>query len=346
MEETKLHEFIHRMPKVELHVHLEGSTRPATLLKLAEKNGVQLPVSTLTEIEDWYQFAGFDHFLEVYFMICDCIKTTTDFELIMEEFLRGQAEQNIRYSEVIFTPFTHLMNSSFEEQLAAMNRAREKMKAQYGVEAKLIPDISREMRPVADSMLVADWAAVHQEDGIIAGGLGGPEVGNPPELYAAVFARALELGLRSLPHAGETEGPASVWGAINSLHADRIGHGVRSLEDPALVEYLVEHQLPLDVCPTSNICLGVFPRIEDHPLPKLMEKGLLVTLNSDDPPMFNTTLTEEYHQAVDVFGFGLPEVKQLVLNGIQASLLPKGQQEEMAREFQSAFQSLEEELNN
>ncbi|MEE4195331.1 MAG: adenosine deaminase [Anaerolineae bacterium] len=345
MEKEKLHEFIHRMPKVELHVHLEGSTRPATLLQLAEKNDVALPVSTLAEIEEWYKFTGFDHFLEVYFMICDCIKTTDDFELIMEEFLKGQAEQNIRYSEVIFTPYTHLKNSPFEEQLAAMNRARAKMKAQYGIEAGLIPDISREMRPVADSMLVAEWAAANQENGIIALGLGGPEVGNPPELYEAVFARALQLGLRSLPHAGETEGPASVWGTINSLRADRIGHGVRCLEDPALVEYLVKHQLPLDVCPTSNICLGVFPSIEEHPLPELMNQGLLVTLNSDDPPMFNTTLTQEYHKAVDVFGFGLPEVKQLVLNGIQASLLPYDRKTQLLSSFLFEFEMLEKVLS-
>ncbi len=152
-------------------------------------------------------------------------------------------------------------------------------------------------------------------------GLGGPEIGNPPELYEEVFAHARELNLPSLPHAGETEGPASVWGAINSLQADRIGHGVRCLDDPNLVDCLVERQLPLDVCPTSNICLGVFPSIEEHPLPQLMDKGLLVTLNSDDPPMFNTTLTDEYYKAVDVFGFGFAEIKQLVLNGIQASLL-------------------------
>ncbi len=116
-----LHEFIRRMPKVEMHVHLEGSTRPETLLQLAEKNCVELPVRTLKEIEEWYQFSGFDHFLEVYFAICKCIKTAEDFELIMEEFMKGQAAQNIRYSEVIFTPYTHLNNSPFSEQLAAMN---------------------------------------------------------------------------------------------------------------------------------------------------------------------------------------------------------------------------------
>ena len=344
MQKEKLHEFICRMPKVEMHVHLEGSTRPETLLRLAQKNEVDLPVHTLKEVENWYQFSGFDHFLEVYFAICQCIKTADDFELIMEEFLKGQAKQNIRYSEVIFTPFTHLKNSPFGEQLAAINRARDKMKEKYGVDVGLIPDISREMRPVEDSMVVAEWAAANQDKGIIALGLGGPEVGNPPELYEEVFQRARELDLRSLPHAGETEGPASVWGAINSLQANRIGHGVRCLEDPALVDYLVEQQIPLDVCPTSNICLGVFPSIEEHPLPELLERGLLVTLNSDDPPMFNTTLTDEYHQVADVFDLGLDAIQQLVLNGIQASLLSRDQKIAMCKEFQAEFHSLEKEL--
>lgn len=339
-----LHEFIRRMPKVEMHVHLEGSIQPSTLLKLAKKNKVDLPVKTLDEIIEWYRFSDFQHFIEVYFAICSCIRTAEDFELIMEEFLRDRAAQNIRYSEVIFTPYTHLKNSPFADQLTAMNRARAKMKSELGVEVGLVPDISREMRPVEESMVVAEWAAANQSNGIIALGLGGPEIGNPPELYERVFARARELNLPSLPHAGETEGPASVWGAIRTLKADRIGHGVRSLEDPLLVDYLVSQQIPLDVCPTSNICLRVFERIEDHPLRELMEKGLLVTLNSDDPPMFNTTLTNEYLQAVDVFGFGIREIQQLVLNGIQASLLSEQRKKAMIDEFKTDFAALENEL--
>ena len=166
------------------------------------------------------------------------------------------------------------------------------------------------MRPVEDSFRVADWAAQNMDNGVIALGLGGPEVGNPPEMFQQTFERARAAGLPSLPHAGETEGPKSIWGAVNALSAARIGHGVRCLEDPGLVSFLREKQIPLDVSPTSNVCLGVSPTLAEHPLPKLIDEGLLVTINSDDPPMFDTTLTDEYLRIAKTFGFDLPQIKQ------------------------------------
>ena len=288
-----LENFIHLMEKVELHVHLEGSIRPDTLLKLAERNNVMLPAYSLEEIREWYQFSDFDHFIEVYSAICNCIQTPDDFEVIVTEFLNHQSEQNIKYSEVIFTPYTHHKHVSFDDQLTAINRARMEAEKNLGVRMGLVPDIGREMRPIEESFLVADWAALNIKNGIIALGLGGPEVGNPPELFQGTFERAQAAGLPSLPHAGETEGPQSIWGAINSLSANRVGHGVRCLEDPELVVFLRENQIPLDVSPTSNVCLGVAPSLAEHPLPELVEGGLFVTVNSDDPPMFDTTLTDE-----------------------------------------------------
>jgi len=339
-----IEQFIRRMPKVELHVHLEGSIRPETLLHLAEKNNVPLPVYSLDEIRNWYQFSDFDHFLEVYFAICSCIRTPDDFYYITAEFLKGQAEQNIKYSEVIFTPFTHLEHVTFDEQLASINCAREASETSLGVRMGLVPDISRHMRPVADCFQIADWAAENMHNSIIALGLGGPEVGNPPELFGEVFESIVTAGLPSLPHAGETEGPQSIWGAIKALSAVRIGHGVRCLEDPELVKYLRKNQIPLDVCPTSNVCLGVVPALAEHPLPQLIDEGLLVTINSDDPPMFDTTLTDEYLRIVKAYDFDISLVKQLVLNGIKASLLPKDDQKSLENEFTSQFLELELEL--
>jgi len=332
------------MPKVELHVHLEGSIRPETLLHLAEKNNVPLPVNSQDEIWEWYQFSDFDHFLEVYFAICSCIRTPDDFYFITAEFLKGQAEQNIKYSEVIFTPFTHLEHVTFDEQLASINSAREASETSLGVRTGLVPDISRHMRPVVDSFQIADWAAENIHNSIIALGLGGPEVGNPPELFGEVFESIVTAGLPSLPHAGETEGPQSIWGAIKALSAVRIGHGVRCLEDPELVKYLRKNQIPLDVCPTSNVCLGVFPALAEHPLPQLLDEGLLITINSDDPPMFDTTLTDEYLRIVEAYDFDISLVKQLVLNGIRSSLLPKGTQQSLDNEFRYQFLDLENEL--
>jgi len=341
-----LETFIKRMPKVELHVHLEGSIRPETLLTLAARNRVSLPVDTLEGLREWYTFTDFDHFIEVYFAICSCLRTPDDFETITAEFLANQAAQNIRYSEVIWTPYTHHENVSFDDQLAAINRAREAAERELGVRMSLAPDLSRHMRPVEETFPVVDWAIQNMDNGIIGFGLGGAEVGNPPEIFQPTFERAYAAGLPSLPHAGETEGPASIWGALRSLNAVRIGHGVRCLEDPKLVAYLRENQIPLEVCPSSNVCLGGTPSLAQHPLPKLLEAGLFVTINSDDPPMFDTCLTDEYLRIVDAFGYGVEEVKGFVLNGIEASLLSNEKKDELTGEFKSEFEVLEVELGS
>jgi adenosine deaminase len=336
-----LEQFIRLMPKVELHVHLEGSIRPATLLALAERNGVRLPAGNVEGVEQWYRFTDFAHFVEVYFAIGDCLRTPHDFELITGEFLRGQEAQNIRYSEVIFTPFTHHGHVSFDDQLAAINRARAWAEEELEVSMALVPDISRNVRPVEHSLEVAQWALDNRDRGVIALGLGGPEIDNPPELFREAFDLIQQAGLPSLPHAGETEGPASIWGALNALHAARIGHGVRCLEDPDLVRELRERQIALDVCPSSNVCLGVAPDLADHPLPRLLEEGLFVTINSDDPPMFNTTLTDEYLRICDTFGLDLAQIKALVLNGVRASLLPPAGKRRMEAVFRSEFVELD-----
>ncbi len=332
------------MPKVELHVHLEGSIRPETLLALAERNHVAIPAQSVAEIRDWYQFTDFAHFVEIYNAICDCLRTPDDFELITAEFLRGQAEQNILYSEVIFTPYTHHDHVPMDEQLAAINRARTWAEARLGVRMVLTPDISRLQRPIEHSLIVADWALENRDNGVVALNLGGPEIDNPPELFQEAFDRAYAAGLPATPHAGETVGPPSIWGALQALHAVRIGHGVRCLEDPELVTYLREHQIPLEVSPTSNVCLGVAPTLAEHPLPKLLEAGLLVTINSDDPPMFGTTLTDEYLHLAQVLGFDLARIQQLVLNGVRVSFLPEDGRFSLENEFKTQFAQLEDEL--
>lgn len=338
-----LNDFIRAMPKIELHVHLEGSIQPDTLFKLAQRNNVSLPVDTVADLRQWYTFTDFSHFIEVYFAICACICTADDIELIAREFLRGQAAQQIRYSEVIFTPYTHYSTNRqipFPDQLAALSRAREWAAAELGTGVGWVPDISRDVRPIEHSLTVADWAISGQAQGVVGFGVGGPEVGHPPELFQAAFDRARAAGLASLPHAGETVGPESIWGALNALQAYRIGHGVRCLEDPSLVDLLRERQIPLDVSPTSNVCLGVVPGLAEHPLPRLLAEGLYVTINSDDPPMFNTTLTDEYIRIADTFGFGVDVIEQLVLNAVRASLLPQAERMAMEQQYRDEFARL------
>jgi adenosine deaminase len=330
--------FIRAMPKVELHVHLEGSVRPETLISLARRHDISLPAKSVEELHDWYTFTNFDHFIEVYSLLSHCLRTPDDLELITREFLASQAAQHVLYSEVTYTAYSIYKYSGirFDDQLAAINRARAWGERELGTRMAMIIDIPRLISP-EEGLLVADWAISGMEVGICALGLGGPEVGNPPEKFAAAFERAAQAGLPAVPHAGETMGPESIWGALRHLHARRIGHGVRCLEDPALVGELRDRQIPLEVCPTSNVCLKVVPDWQSHPLPRLLDAGLVVTLNSDDPQMFNTTLTEEYLRAAEIFHLDADQVENMVLTALNSSLLAGDEravlEEKIMREF-------------
>jgi adenosine deaminase len=275
-----LSEWIRLMPKVELHVHLLGAIEPHTLLKLAQQHRVELPTTTVDGLARWFTYTDFAHFVEVYLKIADCIRTADDIELITREFLAEQAAQNIIYTEMTYTPwYSTLKGISFGEQLDAINRAISWAETELEVSMGWIIDIPREVSPEI-GMTIAEWAGSAMKSGVIALGLGGPEIGNPPEKFIDAFAYAHEIGLPSVPHAGETVGAESIRGALDSLHAIRIGHGVRCLEDPALVTELRDRQIPLEVNPTSNVCLHVVPDFEHHPLPRLIEAGLYVTLRS------------------------------------------------------------------
>jgi adenosine deaminase len=337
MQPMGLHQFIQALPKVELHVHLEGSIRPATLLTLAERNGIPLPARDLDDLREFYRFTDFAHFIQTYITITGCLRSVEDFALIAYEFGADMARQNIRYSEVTFTPYTNVRNSGlpFDEILAGLNEGRARAAAEFGVEFRWVLDIVRDNPETRHQ--VARWAVEGMDRGVAAFGLGGSEAGRPPEGFADAFAMAREAGLHSVPHAGEVAGPESVWGALRALGAERIGHGVRSVEDPALVEYLWERRIPLEVCPTSNLCLGVYPSYEGHPIRRLWDQGLLITVNSDDPPMFNTDLVHEYQMLADHLGFSAAELEQLSLNALRASFLPAERKAALEQEFRREF---------
>ena len=336
-----IEKFITQMPKVELHVHLEGSVRPQTLLKLAARHQVPLPATSVAGLREWYTFRDFAHFIEIYQTISSCLRTPEDIELITREFLQGQAEQNIVYSEVTFTPYNQFLTSrlGFREQLEAVKRARAWGEKELGVRMGIIIDIPRLVTP-AEGEIIADWVLAGYGEGVIALGLGGPEKDNPPEKFRTAFDKVRRAGIPCILHAGETEGPRSIWSALQVADSWRIGHGVRAVEDDSLVAYLREKQIPLEVCPSSNICLKVYPSLAEHSLPRLMEAGLYVTINSDDPPMFNTTLTNEYILAQRSFDWEQATIEKLVVNAVQASLLPDMDRALMVQEFQTAFESL------
>jgi adenosine deaminase len=336
---TTIEDFIKRMPKVELHVHLEGSVQPQTLLQLAKRNAIALPADDLEGLRAWTTFRDFDHFIDVYRAIASCLRSAEDIELIAREFLAGQAAQHIVYSEVTFTPFNQVRSHGldFNEQIDAVNRARAWGEAALGVRMGMIVDIPREISP-SEGDRVADWVIERYGDGVIALGLGGQEIGNPPQKFRSAFERVRKAGIPCILHAGETDGPSSIWSALEVAGSRRIGHGVRAVEDDALMAHLRDRRIPLEVCPTSNICLKVFPSLSEHSLPQLMEQGLVVTLNSDDPPLFNTTLTREYLVGQSTWGWTRESIRGLVLNAVDATLLPNAEKQEMRRSFEAWFE--------
>jgi adenosine deaminase len=313
-------DFVRRMPKVELHVHLEGSIRPETVLKLARRNGVALPADTVEGLRAWYTFVDFKHFVDVYVAVSKTIKTADDVELIAREFLDGQAEQNILHSEVTYTACTieKYNGIPWPDQLAALARARAYGEKELGVSMALILDIVRGDSPER-ALEVAKWAVDAHGSGVCALGLAGEEGRGTSAHYIKAFEFAHAHGLPVVPHAGETQGAWSIKECLRYCRADRIGHGVQCLQDPELVAELRENRITLEVCPTSNIRLNVFPSLAEHPFAKMLEAGLRVTINSDDPPMFGTTLTDEFLRAADAFDLTEEDLRQLSLTAAESS---------------------------
>jgi len=336
-----IEKFIEKMPKVELHVHLEGSVQPGTLLKLAKRHNINLPSDEITGLQKWYSFRDFNHFIEIYMTISSCLQSEDDIELITREFLANQAAQNIYYSEVTFTPYNQYLNNKlgFHQQMDAVNRAREWGEKTLGVQMGIIMDIPRFISP-GEGDRIANWAVERYGDGIIALGLGGPEVGNPPNKFESAFTIVRSAGIPCILHAGETVGPDSIWNAIKIAETYRIGHGVRAVEDPMLMDYLRDKQIPLEICPSSNICLKVYPSFDEHSLPQLLEHGLFITINSDDPPMFNTTLTNEYRIGVKIWGWDRDMITGFIINAVDASLLSLIEKKKMRLEFESMFNKM------
>jgi aminodeoxyfutalosine deaminase len=336
-----MHDYVREMPKAELHVHHEGAILPETLLKLADRHGVTLPAHDLDGVRDFYTFRDFDHFVEVYMQINACLRDVDDFVLITHELGQEAGRQNIQYLEVTISPGTlHMMHGlRFEEMYEGVKEGARQAFDEFGVRMQFIVDVVRDIGPEYQ-WRGARWAVTAAGDGVVGLGLGGTEARYPAKDFTEMFEFARAHGLHSVPHAGEHVGPPSVWSAIENLGAERIGHGVRSFEDPALVEYLAEHQILLEISPTSNVCTGVYASLDVHPMRQLFEAGVPVTVNSDDPPMFNTTLTDEYLVLVDRFGFSLDEIEAMTLLALEHSFLPDADRKQLVDEYRQEFVEL------
>lgn len=323
-------DFLHRMPKVELHVHLEGATSPATIREMAHRNGVTLPVAD-EKLDEFFRFRDFSHFLDAYYTATSTMLTLEDWSLMIDQFMASRASQNIVYSEVFISASHHFARHDANDWIKTLGEAIQKGEAKYGISMRLIPDISREVpetsRPVLEFVTKA-W-----ESGVALGlGLGGPEKGFPPELFSDIFAEARQAGMHVVAHAGETDGASSVRGAWKGLGAERIGHGLRVLEDANLTREMAAEEVPFEVNPTSNYCIGVVSQDSQHPIRGMVDSGLLVTVNSDDPALFGCSLADEYELLIKQ-GFTLEELWQLNLNAIQASFLEPREKETLRQQY-------------
>ncbi|WP_380169010.1 adenosine deaminase [Jannaschia sp. R86511] len=296
--------FVAALPKHELHVHLEGSMPPETLLVLARRHGETGLPGTLDGVREMYEFTDFDHFVATYLRVVRTLRDREDFRLLTQGVLERLAEQDVRYAEITFSPLLHTARGvPAQEVFAGLEQARTAVEAAGGPVVRWVTDVSGHLGPEASEETLD--VVLRLGDGapppsVVGFGLGGPEVDRRP--YARAFARAREAGLRSLPHAGEVTGPDSVRAALDDLGAERIGHGIAVAADEALMAEVAERGVVLEVCPTSNLRTRVVGSYDEHPLLRLLQAGVAVTVNSDDPPMFGTTLTAEYLLALQRLG--------------------------------------------
>jgi adenine deaminase len=279
-------QFIRALPKAELHIHLEGSLEPEMMFRLAARNGVSLPYADIEHVRRAYVFEDLQSFLDLYYQGCTVLVTELDFFDLTKAYLERAARQGVVHTEVFFDPQTHTSRGiAFETVISGIHRALEEGEEQLGVSSRLIPSFLRHLS--AESAMETLVEALRFRPWITAVGLDSSEMGHPPSKFEAVFRAARGEGLLCVAHAGEEGPPSYIWEALDVLQVSRIDHGVRCLEDRDLVERLRRDQIPLTVCPISNVKLGVFPTLKDHNLTTLLERGLLATVNSDDPGYFD-----------------------------------------------------------
>jgi adenosine deaminase len=309
------------LPKAELHLHLEGTLEPELFFRLAARNGVAVPYADVAAIHEAYVFEDLQSFLDIYYANCAVLLTDEDFYDLTLAYLSTAADQGVRHTEIFFDPQSHTRRGiSFETCITGITRALHDGATTFGISSGLIMCFLRELSEEAALETLAEAEPfVHH---LTAVGLDSAEVGNPPSKFVNAFRRARDMGLPGVAHAGEEGPPAYIWEALDALKARRIDHGVRCLEDERLVERLAEQQIPLTVCPFSNVRLRVFPSLAQHDLPALVRRGLLVTINSDDPAYFGGYVADNLAAVADAFDLGREAIAQLARNSFRAAFLP------------------------
>lgn len=326
MSDTRL------LPKAELHLHIEGTLEPAMVFALAQRNGVELPYSSIEDLASRYSFTDLQSFLDLYYACMAVLRTRADFAELATAYLTRAHAQGVRHAELFFDPQAHTARGvAIDDVIDGLRDALAAAETRWGMTGGLILCFLRDA-PVADALATLESVAGRAGD-LLGVGLDSAEVGYPPSLFAGVFARARELGLHCVAHAGE-EGPAEyVWEALDILEAERIDHGVRSLEDPELVDRLRDDRIPLTVCPLSNLRLGGVASLDDHSLRDMLAAGLLVTVNSDDPAYFGGYISDNYDAIAAALDLGSEDLRRMAAFSIEASFMPQERQRVLLAEI-------------
>jgi adenosine deaminase/aminodeoxyfutalosine deaminase len=325
--------FIQQLPKAELHLHLEGAVDPPTLVELSRQHNIPLlmegsnyqfsPESgkelSENDVRELYRYNDFFGFLMAFKAVTERLRTPQDYELITYRLMQKLKAQNVLHAEVyVSVGVIFWRGQEFDAIFEGLERGRERGERDFGVKLLWIFDAVRHFGAEAAERVFRKAVELHERN-VVGIGIGGDERRGPAEWFREQFARARDQGLRLTCHAGESAGPESIWSALRDLKAERIGHGLTAIQDPALMEYLAEHQVPIEICLSSNLRTGCCVWLDQHPLPKYLERGLMVTLNTDDPEMFETTLNGEYELAAKTFGLGESELAKLAENSRKAT---------------------------
>jgi adenosine deaminase len=331
-----MEELIRALPKVELHLHIEGTLEPELMLELAARNGVELPFADVDDVRAAYEFDGLQSFLDLYYRGASVLVTEDDFDALAWAYFQRAHADHVRHAEVFFDPQTHTSRGvAMETVVQGLARAQARARDELGITSLLILCFLRHLSAAAAMETLEQALALREH--IVGVGLDSTELGHPPEKFVGVFERARDEGLRTVAHAGEEGPPSYIAGAIDALYVDRIDHGIRCTEDPALVSRLARLQMPLTVCPLSNIRLKVFDSFAEHNLLTLLEHGLRVTLNSDDPAYFGGYLTENFLQCWRALNLTRSHLHTLAGNAIEASFAPDDRKRALRRELDVFF---------
>jgi adenosine deaminase len=331
-----MRKFIEKMPKAELHLHIEGTLEPELMFALARRNNITLAYKSVEEVRTAYQFSNLQDFLDIYYLGANVLLYEQDFYDMTWAYLTKAHQQNVRHVEIMFDPQTHTDRGvSFKTVITGIHRALDDARKKYKISSKLIMSFLRHLSEEAAFKTLEEGAKY--KDWIAAVGLDSSEVGNPPEKFQRVYEKARQLGFLPVAHAGE-EGPAAyIWGALDNLGAMRIDHGVRSIEDEKLIARLKETQVPLTVCPLSNIKLRVFDKMEDHDIKNLLDLGLCVMINSDDPAYFGGYVNENYVAVQEALNLSREDLYQLARNSFQATFLTPAEKDAYILELDTYF---------